>query len=62
MLSDKRKKYLNNFNKNTYKIYTFRINKSKYANVINHLNSINSKNNYILELIIKDMKEKGLIE
>lgn len=62
MLSDKRKKYLNNFNKNTYKIYTFRINKFKYSNVINHLNSINSKNNYILELIIKDMKEKGLIK
>lgn len=60
MVSDKRKKYLNNFNKNTYKIYTLRINKNKYNNIINYLSNINNKNSYILELIEKDMKEKDL--
>lgn len=47
--------YITSFNKEHYKMYQFRVKKSD-VDVLNHLNQIKNKNEYILSLINKDIK------
>ena len=47
--------YITSFNKEHYKMYQFRVKKSD-IDVLNHLNQIKNKNEYILSLINKDIK------
>ena len=47
-------KYINNFNKNNYKMYQFRVRKSD-VDLIKHLDNIENRNNYILSLINNDV-------
>ena len=47
--------YITSFNKEHYKMYQFRVKKTD-IDVLNHLNQIKNKNEYILSLINKDIK------
>ena len=47
--------YITSFNKEHYKMYQFRVKKTD-IDVLNHLNKIKNKNEYILSLINKDIK------
>ena len=46
--------YISNFNKNTYKMYQFRVKKSD-INIINYLDNIENRNSYIVSLITTDI-------
>ena len=46
--------YISNFNKNNYKMYQFRVKKTD-AEIINHLENIEGRNNYIISLINSDI-------
>ena len=49
-----KKKYINKYNKDNYKMYPFRVRKDNYP-VVEKLNNISNKNNYILNLIENDI-------
>ena len=49
-----KEKYINQYNKDNYKMYQFRIRKNN-IDLINKLDSISNRNKYISELIEKDM-------
>ena len=49
--------YIKNFNKDTYINVSLRIRKDK-KNIIDKLNSVSSKNSYIINLIEKDIKNQ----
>lgn len=46
--------YISNFNKNNYKMYQFRVKKTD-INLINHLDNIENRNNYIVSLLNTDV-------
>ncbi len=46
--------YISNFNKNTYKMYQFRVKKSD-IDIISHLDNVANRNGYIVNLINKDI-------
>lgn len=46
--------YVSNFNKNNYKMYQFRVKKSD-VRIIDHLDSVDNRNGYILSLINTDI-------
>lgn len=52
------KKYINNYNKENYKMYQFRIKKDSDMN--KHLDSIENRNKYIVDLIAND-KDKNVL-
>lgn len=54
-MSFDQQKYISSFNKEHYKMYQFRVKKTD-IDVLNHLNQIKNKNEYILSLINKDIK------
>lgn len=45
------------FNRSTYKAITVRMNRAKDSDVINHLKGIKSVNQYIIDLIRRDMEQ-----
>ena len=47
-------KYISNFNKNTYKMYQFRVKKSD-IDIISHLDNVANRNGYIVNLINNDI-------
>ncbi len=47
-------KYISEFNKNNYKMYQFRV-KKKNVQIINHLDKLSNRNNYIVSLIENDL-------
>lgn len=49
--------YISKFNKENYKHYHIKVN-LKDKEVIDKLNSVDSKNGYIIDLIKKDIKSK----
>ena len=49
-MSFNQKKYINDFNKQTYKMFPFRVRKDNKL-VIDHLNNIRNKNKYLVDLI-----------
>ena len=53
-MSFNQKQYISNFNKETYKMFPFRVRKDNDA-VINKLNNIRNKNHYITQLIENDI-------
>lgn len=46
--------YISNYNKNNYKMYQFRVKKTD-VEIINHLENIEGRNNYIVSLINSDI-------
>ena len=46
--------YISNFNKNNYKMYQFRVKKTD-INLINYLDNIENRNNYIVSLLNTDV-------
>lgn len=50
----KRAKYISDFNKENYKMYQFRIKKSD-TKLINKLDSVSNRNNYLTNLILEDI-------
>lgn len=52
-----KKKYINSYNSSNYTQVILRIKKDD-IDIINKLNSVESKNNYITELIRKDIYKK----
>jgi len=53
------KKYINKYNKETYKMFPFRVKKSD-TSVINKLKAVESMNSYILSLIYNDLNPNVL--
>lgn len=53
-MSFNQKQYISNFNKETYKMFPFRVRKDNDA-VINKLNNIRNKNHYLTQLIENDI-------
>lgn len=53
-MSFNQKQYISNFNKDKYKSYLFRV-KKENMNIISKLESLNNKNEYINNLIEKDV-------
>ncbi len=53
-MNAKRAKYISNFNKDNYKMYQFRIKKSD-TKLINKLDSVSNRNNYLTNLILEDI-------
>ena len=51
--------YINQYNKNNYKMYQFRIRKDETA-LIDKLDNVTNRNNYIKNLILKDIKSNIL--
>ena len=58
-MSFNQKQYISNYNKETYKMFPFRVRKDNDI-VINKLNNIRNKNKYITELIEKDVNPSVL--
>lgn len=54
-MSTNKEKYVNNYNKNNYKLYQFRVRKSNLE-LINKLDSLPNRNGYITNLIMNDIK------
>ena len=54
-MTSKKIKYISNYNKEKYKTYLFRVKKSD-SELINHLDSIENKNAYLTNLILRDIK------
>ena len=52
-------KYISNYNKENYKMYQFRVKKSD-TDLITKLDTISNRNQYILELIMNDIKPNVL--
>ena len=52
-------KYISNYNKENYKMYQFRVKKSD-TDLITKLDTISNRNEYILELIMNDIKPNVL--
>ena len=52
-------KYIDGFNKETYKMFPFRVRKDN-IDIINKLNNVPSKNKYIIDLIENDIKPSVL--
>ena len=50
----KRAKYISDFNKENYKMYQFRIKKSD-TKLINKLDNVSNRNNYLTNLILEDI-------
>lgn len=48
--------YINQYQKKAYKMYTFRINRNKYADLIDWIDSQPNKQGYIIDLIRSDME------
>ena len=61
-LSEKAKQHKNQYNnqykKETYKEYTLRLNKNTNADVIEKIENVENKRNYIIDLIRKDITQK----
>lgn len=53
-MSFNQNEYVSNFNKNHYKMYQFRVKKSD-SHIIDHLDNLENRNNYILSLISDDI-------
>ena len=53
-MSFNQKQYISNFNKETYKMFPFRVRKDNDA-VINKLNNVRNKNHYLTQLIENDI-------
>ena len=53
-MNAKRAKYISNFNKDNYKMYQFRIKKSD-TKLINKLDNVSNRNNYLTNLILEDI-------
>lgn len=51
--------YINQYNKDNYKMYQFRVRKSD-VDLINKLDSVHNRNRYITNLIINDLKPNVL--
>ena len=51
--------YINQYNKDNYKMYQFRVRKSD-TDLINKLDSVHNRNSYITNLIINDLKPNVL--
>lgn len=51
--------YINQYNKDNYKMYQFRVRKSD-VDLINKLDSVHNRNSYIINLIINDLKPNVL--
>ena len=51
--------YINQYNKDNYKMYQFRVRKSD-TDLINKLDSVHNRNSYITNLIINDIKPNVL--
>ena len=51
--------YINQYNKDNYKMYQFRVRKSD-VDLINKLDSVHNRNSYITNLIINDIKPNVL--
>ena len=51
--------YINQYNKDNYKMYQFRVRKSD-VDLINKLDSVHNRNSYITKLIINDLKPNVL--
>ncbi len=58
-MNAKRAKYINNFNKDNYKMYQFRIKRSD-TKLINKLDSVSNRNNYLTNLILEDIEPNVL--
>ena len=54
-----KKAYINQYNKDNYKMYQFRVRKSD-VDLINKLDSVHNRNSYITNLIINDLKPNVL--
>ena len=52
--------YINNYNKNTYKMYQFRIRKEE-AKMIRYLDGKKDRNSYLLSLIRQDIDRKKIL-
>lgn len=55
-MSFNQNEYISNFNKNSYKMYQFRVKKSD-ANIIKYLDNIENRNAYIVSLINTDLNK-----
>jgi len=53
--------YINSYNKKTYKMFQFRINIKKHQNILQYINIIKNKNEYILDLIEKDFRKNEIL-
>lgn len=53
--------YINKFTKEKYRYINLFFNREKDAEILDYLDSLESKTAYVKELIKKDMKEKGLL-
>lgn len=54
VMNVKRAKYISDFNKENYKMYQFRIKRSD-TKLINKLDSVSNRNNYLTNLILEDI-------
>ena len=58
-MNQKRAQYINDFNKENYKMYQFRIKRSD-TRLINKLDSVSNRNNYLTNLILEDIEPNVL--
>lgn len=58
-MTPKRARYISEFNKQTYKMYPFRIKRSD-ARLIQQLDSVSNRNRYITNLILEDLEPSVL--
>lgn len=54
-MDDKRANYINRFNKENYKMYPLRVKRSE-TELINKLDNVSNRNNYLVNLILEDVK------
>lgn len=53
------KKYINTYNKNTYKMYQFRVKKNN--DLIKYLDGLENRNGYIISLLEKEMHKNTIL-
>ena len=58
--TNKQKAYINEYNKTNYKRYGIKIHKTYEPKLADYLESIDNVNGYIKNLILADMKAKGI--
>jgi hypothetical protein len=54
---EKHKDYMKEFNKNTYRCFIVKLNKTKDEEIIKKMESLDNKNDYIRKLIQKDIDD-----
>lgn len=54
-MNEDRAKYISKFNKENYKIYSFRVKKSE-AKLIQKLDTVSNRNSYLVSLVLEDVE------